>query len=344
MPSHQTQETFEFGPVLIVSHEPPIFMTGIAFEENLGIAPTFARVYEDVPAAFIIYPTWTIESPRRSAKVINAAMAHKIDYGHHILVFLCNTAAERDILERAGLDAHLLNKNFVVSDKRFHPLPGVQVDFDAVYNAKFNPFKRHELAAEVETVAYIGYEDSTNSADCRRVEQEYLKHTLSRSHRHILMNRSENGSLVRMSAEEVNAAINRAAVGLCLSKIEGSNYASMEYMLAGLPVVSTPSTGGREVFFDHEYWAICDPDPIDVRDAVQGLKARNIPREYVRARTLNKIQALRQKFLSLIDDLSEQLGGKRRHDSGVWPYESPYLLSWKTYTDHISDFKQYFCN
>ena len=49
---------------------------------------------------------------------------------------------------------------------------------------------------------------------------------------------------------------------------EGSNHFSMEYMLAGLPIVSTPSTGGREVFFDHEFCTICEPHPNSVRDAV----------------------------------------------------------------------------
>jgi glycosyltransferase involved in cell wall biosynthesis len=48
----------------------------------------------------------------------------------------------------------------------------------------------------------------------------------------------------------VNQGLARAVVGLCLSTVEGSNYASMEYMLAGLPIVSTPSIGGREVYFD----------------------------------------------------------------------------------------------
>ena len=42
----------EFGPAAILSFDPPIFYSGIAFEENIGIAPAFAKIYGDLPAAF----------------------------------------------------------------------------------------------------------------------------------------------------------------------------------------------------------------------------------------------------------------------------------------------------
>ena len=43
--------------------------------------------------------------------------------------------------------------------------------------------------------------------------------------------------------------------------MEGANYASVEYLLAGLSIVSTPSiSGGREVYFDPEFCIVCDPD------------------------------------------------------------------------------------
>ena len=106
---------------------------------------------------------------------------------------------------------------------------------------------------------------------------------------------------------------------------------SVEYMLAGLPVVSTPSVGGREIYFDHEYCTICDPDPAAVRDAVEALRRaifRAIyPRSYAR-----QDRARAAAFLSLIDDLSDRLGGQRRYDDGIWPFDatSP-LVTWKDY-------------
>lgn len=47
---------------------------------------------------------------------------------------------------------------------------------------------------------------------------------------------------------QVCAALNRGEVGLALSELEGACWASTEYLLCGLPVVSTPCSGGREVW------------------------------------------------------------------------------------------------
>ena len=139
----------EFRPAAILSFDPPIFYSGIAFEENIGIAPAFAKIYGDLPAAFLIYPCWTIDEDYRARCVIEAAKAHQQEHPAHELVFLCNTAGERDRLQAAGLEAHLLNKNFTVSDRIFRPLTNAKIEFDAVYNARFDPRKRHELASKI---------------------------------------------------------------------------------------------------------------------------------------------------------------------------------------------------
>ncbi len=330
----------EYGPCRLLSEGPPIFLTGIAFEEYAGIAPAFGRANGSLAAAFLIYPCWTIEDRYRSAAVIAAAHAHKEKYPAHELAFLCNTEAERHLLSSAGLRAHCLNKNFTVSETTFRPLPDVEVEveFDAIYNARIDPDKRHELAQEIPRVAYLSYVDSTLSAGAKRKQREMIAAMLARQPHHVLLNPIEDGLPVRLFPKDVNVALNRAAVGLCLSSVEGSNYASMEYMLAGLPVVSTPSVGGRDVYFDNEYCTICDPNPAAVREAVAALKARNIPRDYIRARTLAKIEPARRRFLSLIDDLRQRLGDERCHDEGTWPYGGDEFLPWKTFQQHLLDF------
>lgn len=60
---------------------------------------------------------------------------------------------------------------------------------------------------------------------------------------------------------EVNVHLNRARVGPCLSSIEGQMRGSMEYMLAGLPIVSIKSIGGRDYFFDPTYCLIAPSNP-----------------------------------------------------------------------------------
>ena len=338
-PLPPVEETLtEFGPAAIFSFDPPIFYCGIAFEECIGIAEAFGKVYGSLPAGFIIYPCWTIDEDYRARCVIEAAKSHQQQYPAHELVFLCNSAGERDRLQAAGLEAHLLNKNFTVSDRIFRPLPNAKIEFDAVYNARFDPRKRHELASKIPRVAYIAFASPLTGTG--RDQRIATANTLAR-HGHALLNPLKDGLPDRLPPEDVNEALNRAAVGLCLSRVEGSNYASMEYMLAGLPIVSTPSIGGREVYFDHEFCTICEPKPVAVWEAVQRLIERNIPRDYIRNRTLAKIEPERRRFLSLIDDLSERLGGKRQYQDGAWPFgNKSSLVTWKKYREHLDIFEK----
>ena len=231
----------------------------------------------------------------------------------------------------------MLNKNFLVSDRVFRPLPHVEVEFDAIYNARFDPLKRHELAGEIENLAYLSYDDPANTAESRQEQRELFLRLMEQHPNHVLLNETDEALPVRLPPDEVNAALNRAAVGLCLSRQEGANYASMEYLLAGLPVVSTPSIGGREVFFDPEFCIVCDPDPPAVRQAVESLRSRYISRECVRERTLAKIEPERRRFLALLDELRESLGGPRQFDDGAWPFPNASdLLLWKHHWQHLA--------
>ncbi len=328
----------DFGPVAALSRDPPVFMSGIAFDEFLGIALAFGRRYGDIPAGFIIYPTWSIEDRARSAQVAAAAAAHRHRFPMHRLLFMCNTKQEADLLCLAAQPAIHLNKNIIVSEDIFRPLSDVAVEFDAIYNARFVPEKRHELAAKIGRVAYLGYTDNTKPqvGDQGRL----LASVLARSPRHEVLNPLRDGLPVSITYGEINASLGRAAVGLCLSELEGSNYASMEYMLAGLPVVSTPSIGGRDVFFDPEFCIICEPKADAVRDAVEVLKARNLPRDYVRARTLAKIEPERRRFLAIVDEMIGRLDQKDRAPVG-WPFgETGGVLAWDEFENHLLNFER----
>jgi uncharacterized protein (TIGR01627 family) len=272
--------------------------------------------------------------------VIAAARAHLARYPDHRLVYACNTAEERDRLAQGGVAAILLNKNCIVPEQVFRPLDGVEVEFDAIYNARFDPNKRHELAGDVELLAYLSYDDPAGTDETRQQQRQLIAALATRHPQHVLINPTDDGLPVRLPANQVNLALNRAAVGLCLSAIEGANYASVEYLLAGLPIVSTPSTGGRDVYFDPEFCTVCDPEPAAVRQAVERLRSRHIPRQYIRERTLATLEPHRRRFLSLIDDLTADLGGRRRYDDGRWPFSSlTELVSWDEHGAHLARFE-----
>jgi uncharacterized protein (TIGR01627 family) len=328
-----------YGPCSVISVDPPVLLSGIAFTEYVGIAGAFGRRFGNRPAAFALYPTWTIASKEQAALVIAAARRHMGKYPDHLLLFMCNTGEERDRLVEGGLRAMLLNKNFLVSERNFRPLHNVEIEFDAIYNARFDPLKRHYLADEIEVLAYLSYDDPANTAESRQQQRKIFVDLMMRHPNHVLLNPMDDGLPIRLRPDDVNAALNRAAVGLCLSHMEGANYASMEYLLAGLPVVSTPSIGGREVYFDSDFCTICDPDPGAVRQAVESLRTRHIPRAYVRERTLAKIEPERRRFLDALDDLREAVGGKRQFDDAVWPFpNASELVLWNEHWKHLDAF------
>src|SRR5204863_198528 len=76
--------------------------------------------------------------------------------------------------------------------------------------------------------------------------------------------------------------------------------------LSGLPVVSTRSRGGRDVFFDPEYVAIVPEDPKAVADGVRKLIAKNISPARIRHATLEKMRPHRKRFFSLLQGIYDR--------------------------------------
>ena len=337
-PSQRQPTSCNYGPIAVISADPPIILTGIAYDEWIGIAGAYGQRFGNTSTGFLIYPTLTIEEPDKIAAIGRAARAHMRRYPNHRLIYMGNTQREADMLTGEGLTALFLNKNFTVSETIFRPLPDAGRSFDAIYNARFVPEKRHELARLIERVAYIGYLDQTKPE--WESQKEAMEQLLRLNPGHELLNPVRDGRLVRLSPAETNASLNRAWAGLCLSEVEGRNNASMEYMLAGLGLVSTPSVGGRDVYFDPEFRIVCEPDAASVRRAVADIKARNIPREHIRNQTLKRIIAERRRFLALVDDLRRQLGGAPAGVVG-WPFrEVSGLIRWDHFDAHLQNIER----
>ncbi len=325
-----------FGSVRTLSIEPPVFMCGMPYDQYQGFAPAFGKRYGQRPAGFLIVPTWSIEYPDRADAIAAGHRWHRQAYPDHQLRYLCNSPGEADLLQERGLPALLLNHKLTVSDEIFRPLPDVPVEFDAVYNARFVVEKRHELAALIPSVAYLAYVEgqSSRQREFRRLRSQVLAAGAG----HVLVNDLADGLPVRMPAEGVNRVLNRAAVGLLLSELEGASYAAVEYLLAGLPIVSTPSRGGREAYFDPEFCLIAEPTPEAVRDATAELVARQIPRDHIRAVTLDKVRVQRQRLMEQLGDLVNGLGGEPP-PADAWPYGDISGVPWATFNRHLADFE-----
>jgi glycosyltransferase involved in cell wall biosynthesis len=300
----------------VLSRRPPVFLVPIGGARPLWMVETLGSYFAKERVLFFLLIYWSLENPSGVQIIKRNAELHQSRFSKQKLVFLCNTPAEQLLLDAAGLEAVTVHQNQIVSEQTFHPLDDAAITYDAVYNAKIARFKRHHLAAAIERLLYVSYRcpnDMSPSAG-----RAYVQRMLSRSQQHQFANSLVDGLPSQLGPDEVNRAHNQAAVGLCLSQVEGAMYASIEYLLAGLPIVTTPSHGGREAFFDADYCVTVAPEVRAVRDAVVALRDRKIPRSLIRNRTLERIESERRRSRVILERILER-HGVALQGASVWP-------------------------
>lgn len=264
---------------------------------NVHVNPVVGML-ADQEVVWLVTVPWSAEDKHAleqfdALRVAVAAIAPK-----HRIIIIANTRLEYDMLQRAGFETLLANQNQFADPEVYKPLeqPGER-PFDAVYNARFRPYKRHELATSVKRLSLVGYTFGTPEFDAIA---DLFDDAHFANHR--------DGKLRRLTQAEVNVALNQARVGLCLSEVEGAMMAAVEYLLAGLPVVTTPSRGGRDIYFDDRFVRVVEPEPEAVARAVQSFVEEDISPEFIRAETLKKLKAANEEFLT---DLSQMLAISR---------------------------------
>ena len=274
----------------------------------------------------IIQTMWTLEREQPLSEIVILARAFRRRYPLLTVIIAANTAKELELLHLNGVSAVLANHNIFVDSYWFRPAPAVHPRYDAIYNAKFSAFKRRELCAELPNCAHIGYL-SNNPAKADPVTR--FRATAAALPQHEFLNPVSGTTVKRLEPAQVNRALAQAHVGLCLSAEEGAMIASMEYLLAGVPVVTTPSLGGRDRYFTPETSITAEDNPRAIREAVEALKARNIPRNVVRRKTLQLLNRDRAQFNAFVDGLR---GGKAAVSNDPrWSFDyTANLFGWGT--------------
>lgn len=309
----------------LLSGDPFISYSGMS-GTPLGLASHMPLLPRSHRAWFLISPTWSIENSSSVKTIRTYAVLHRLRNPRHSLIFLSNTQAEADLLNKSGEAAVQHNKTSTTSEYIFTPLDDVPVEFDAIYNAQLAPWKRHDLSLGIPRCAFVFYRDSNESSTKESERARIDRHRELAPH-HVFINEFDGtGKPVRLSSVHVNTHLNRAAVGICLSEVEGPMFASTEYLLAGLPVVTTPNLGGRDLYLDDEYSLTVPPDPRSVAEAVLALKERRIPRAYIRSQTLKRVERDRERFIDLINEIFLESGSLHRI-AMPWPFRYP-VMEW----------------
>jgi glycosyltransferase involved in cell wall biosynthesis len=155
--------------------------------------------------------------------------------------------------------------------------------YRAIYVGRRIALKRHMLAAKVNGLALVA------GINHSRPVSEIPKH--------VFLNDRQ------LTPEEVCVKINESHCGLILSDAEGGCFASSEYLLCGIPVVSTQSFGGRDVWYDNYNSIICDSTPEAVAEAVDHF-VTNSPDPYaIRSNHIALANKFRANFVRILGSI-----------------------------------------
>jgi len=254
-------------------------------------------------------PAWILrggigceEHPSYARRWANYQRAARKYYPEHEVILLANTKnTERNLLAQ-GAQVHFCSQNGLLDERLFAPCPDVVHSFDAVLNSQMEAVKRHWLAASVKSLAVITYRLDAEPKYYTRIRNELA---------HAAWLNFESGNYSSIAPVGMSRALSRAKVGLILSAAEGANYATVEYLLTGLPVLSTPSLGGRDVFYDERCVSVVADNPADVAKGVHELAGRNLRPEFVRSCVLPMVLEHRRRFVAIVQGICDRAGVKR---------------------------------
>jgi len=164
--------------------------------------------------------------------------------------FLFNSALEQSALYKYGFVGEVINHNCWLDENLF-PVHPVEKQYDAILIARKSKFKRHYLANSVRNLALIVSGSNDNhDLDYKMPESVFCP-------------------TEQIPYQDMPQLINKAVCGLMLSHKEGASFSSSEYLLCGIPVVSTQSYGGRYLWYNEYNSIICEDNPEQIASAVE---------------------------------------------------------------------------
>ncbi len=237
----------------------------------------------------------------------------------HRLLHLVNEGPICEDLQSRGVPAVFVNQNCFLDENKFTIQPDISKKYDAVYNARMTPWKRHHLLSETLAPLLIG---GLITEDDSQDYFDQVRSTLPRA------TFTHDPPTLVLNSWELTQALNGARVGVCLSACEGAMFAATEYLLCGLPIVSTRSLGGRDVWFDPRFTRIVPAEPGAIATAVQELAALQISPTLIRNATIARMSEHRHRFTAAVQKIHTAEGTGRdfarefytnfRHKCGTW--------------------------
>ena len=235
---------------------------------------------------FLWHPSWNI-SIKSIFKLFWTNLYFKI-LGNKLII-CCNSKTELKLCRFFKLNSKLFNQNMHECEYEFNIIKRRKV-YDAIYFAQARKFKRMHLASEIKKLYILTYgcKNFMNSdGNDLSIFEPLIGHA------------EWNKSYIN-DKDLLSKLICSSHCGLALSKKEGAMWASVQYLLCGIPLVTTPSKGGRDYFFDDYYVVMVKDNSEAVLNGVNIVKNGNYDPSKIREIILKKIIKHRYEFLDFI--------------------------------------------
>lgn len=218
------------------------------------------------------------------------------------IIWLMNTQQQVEWATSLGMKAIWVNHNCWLDETLYNILPINRKYYQAVINSRPFLWKRVYLADNISNLAYICGSDYTNG-------HLWQWSPWYRTYGWINLEPIKD-------IQKIVTILNQSKVGLILSGSTGNNqqndyegacYSCSEYLLCGLPVVSTISEGGRDVWLTSNNSIICQPDKDIIYQAVNKLEQiSDNQRQQIRQQHIELQWIFRHRFIEYVNQLFKQ--------------------------------------
>jgi hypothetical protein len=211
------------------------------------------------------------------------------------IIVLANSPEEKIFFEsKINTDVLFCNQNTFLNENNFTISNQLTKKYDMVIDSAFHKYKNVKLASKISNTIHIGYYKYRSNETDGIVVPDYG----------ILAN-FNNGIYERLNRNQINIIYNQACIGGIFSECEGACFASSQYLLSGLPVISIKSVGSRDVWYNEYNSIICDKNEDSVYEAVDIVKKKllngEFNREKIRELHLKQMDEYRNTIIEYIN-------------------------------------------
>lgn len=278
--------------LFVLWRDPLVCVTYLSGTSKTPVAVA-AAMAKGKPFHILAPPQWRMSNQLNDACELKAWLAST--HPDATLTIMTATEADAAMVAAAGVNAIWASHTALIDERTFYVEPDVPKIYDAVHTANTRAWKRHELAHGVPNLALVTYTWDGKGRPYEELVRDYKGLSY--------INYSERDGPRNLSASDVRGVVSRARCGLVLSELEGANNASMEYFLCGLPLVTTPSEGGREEMYDPRHVTIVEPTAEAVEAAVAAYRD-SVPDPFeIRASALAKARRHRARLIAWLSEV-----------------------------------------